>query len=437
MDQQIQEYGETPEQVLLVGVHDPRANDWETQDSLDELGLLTETAGAVVVRQFICRQRVPHAGLFIRRGKAEEIADMIKTDAIDTVVFDEDLSPAQGRNLERIFEVKVIDRTQVILDIFAERAHTKDGRLQVELARLQYQLPRLRHMWSHLERQRGGIGVRGGPGEQQLEVDRRYLEQQIERVRKELKGVRRHRAELRRGRRRHGWALISLVGYTNAGKSTLLNRLTQATVQTEDKLFVTLDPTTRQLRLPNHQPALMTDTVGFIKKLPHHLVEAFKATLEEVVEADVLVHVVDASHPRAHDQIEAVNAVLRDLGVKGKTIIGVMNKADSFTNPNQWKKLADEFERCVVLSARTGVGVDDFADEVADVLKERYLPVQLEIPLSEARAIARVRGVANILEEKYDYQSMKLKARIPAHLLGEYEQYLVEDSKDGYSGEVE
>ena len=306
--------------------------------------------GATVTGRFLVRQQKIKAGHYIGTGKAEEISDWIKENRVSMVVFDDDLSPAQGRNLENVFEVRVLDRTQLILDIFAQRAQTKEGCLQVELAQHQYLLPRLRRMWTHLERQKGGIGLRG-PGETQLEMDRRRIEDLIRTLKRDLELVRTRRAEQRRGRKRHGWALVSIVGYTNAGKSTLLNRLSGADIFAEDQLFATLDPTTRQVELPNHEPMLMTDTVGFIQKLPHHLVESFKATLEEVVEADLLVHVVDASHPQVDMQIEAVHTVLDEIGGLEKPMLYVFNKIDNEKGHNAAKRLARQYPRSVAVSA--------------------------------------------------------------------------------------
>jgi GTP-binding protein HflX len=343
------------------------------------------------------------------------------------VVFDDDLSPAQGRNLERIIGVRVIDRTQLILDIFALHAHTREGALQIELAQLEYLIPRLRHMWTHLERQQGGIGLRG-PGEKQLEMDRRRIQAQIGRLRKELKQVRKRRSEQRRGRRRHGWALLTLVGYTNAGKSTLLNRLTAADVLAYDKLFATLDPTTRKLALPNNQMALLTDTVGFIKKLPHHLVESFRATLEEVVEADYLVHVIDASHPHAEQQIAAVREVLRELGGEDTPTIHVLNKVDADSASRQVGHLGRLVGGAVPVSALTGEGIESLLDAFADRLKNRNVEVRMRIPLSEGKLISDVRLGGKVIEEEYEDTAVVMEARLPPRLLGLCKRFCVDDA---------
>jgi GTPase len=370
---------DTPERAWLVAATLGDRPPAEVEDSVRELRALARTARAEVAGETLCRLRLLHPATYIGRGKAEEIAAEIKEADIRLVIFDDDLTPAQGRALEDLFGVRVVDRTQLILDIFAQRALTLEGSLQIELAQLRYLIPRLRGLWTHLERQKGGIGLKG-PGEKQLELDRRRIEQRIVRIRGQLQLVRQRRAELRRGRRRHGWALLTLVGYTNAGKSTLLNRLTDAGVLADDQLFATLDPTTRQLRLPNHQPCLLTDTVGFIRKLPHHLVEAFKATLEEVNEADLLLHVIDASQPRVDEQIAAVEAVLRELGAQGKPVLAVFNKTDLERGRHQAIRLADRFRHSTAISAATGDGTLALCQTIADLLSDRVAHLRLKIP---------------------------------------------------------
>lgn len=403
------------ETVLLVGVLLRGEEEWRVKDTMDELAQLAETAGAEVKGRFLCRQPKIKAGHYIGSGKALEIADWIKENPVSLVVFDDDLSPAQGRNLETKFEVRVLDRTQLILDIFAQRAKTKEGCLQVELAQHQYLLPRLRRMWTHLERQQGGIGLRG-PGETQIEVDRRRINEMIGRLKEDLEFVRTRRTEQRRGRRRQGWALVSIVGYTNAGKSTLLNRLSDSDIYVADQLFATLDPTTRQVELPNHEPMLMTDTVGFIQKLPHHLVESFKATLEEVIEADLLLHVVDASHPQVELQIEAVLKVLDELGAIDKPMLYVFNKIDQEKGANAAKRLAVRFPNSVAVSALTGEGTDRLFDELADILKSRKITLKLSVPLSEGKLIALLQKNDSILEQDYEGGNADLLVRVSPQL---------------------
>ncbi len=414
------------ETALLVGVQQRGQTEHDVEDSLEELAQLTDTAGGRVVGQFVCRQNRPFAGLFIASGKAEQIADWIDEHRPTTVIFDDDLTPAQGRNLEKIFKIKVIDRTQMILDIFAQHARTREGCLQIELAQLDYLLPRLRRMWTHLERQKGGIGMHG-PGESQLETDRRRIEERMARIRKELVQVRRHRYELRRGRRRHGWALASLVGYTNAGKSTLLNALTGANVKAYDQLFATLDPTTRQIRLPNNQSMLMTDTVGFIRKLPHGLVESFKATLEEVAEADLLVHVIDASHPQVEAQVEAVHEVLEEIGAGDKPVMAVLNKIDTDVGRSNAPRLARTLGRAIPVSAKTGEGLEEMLQEFCDRLRDRNIRVRLRIPLREGKLIATLHGTANVLSEEYEDEHAVMDADVPVRMRGLLEPYLLEN----------
>ena len=411
------------ESALLVGVQQRGQTRADLEETLEELAQLTATAGGRVVGQIICRADVPHPGHFIGSGKAAEIAEWIQEHQPDTVIFDDDLSPAQGRNLEQMLKTKVIDRTQMILDIFAQHARTREGCLQIEWAQLDYLLPRLRRMWTHLERQRGGIGMHG-PGESQLETDRRRIEERMARLRKELAQVRRHREELRRGRRRHGWALASLVGYTNAGKSTLLNALTGAHVKAYDQLFATLDPTTRQIDLPDNQSMLLTDTVGFIRKLPHALVESFKATLEEVVEADLLIHVVDAAHPQVEKQIQAVNDVLEEIGAAGKPVVHALNKIDCAAGRTTAPRLARRLPHAVACSARNGTGLVDVLDELSDRLRHRTQRVQLRIPVKEGKLIATLQGNANVLREKYEDDMAWIEADIPARLAGQVAPYL-------------
>src|SRR4029077_14782172 len=321
----------THERALLVGLEKDGVSKWDLRDSLEELRELASSAGAQVVDTVTQRLSKPTAPFYIGKGKAELIRESFQDQQVTSVIFDNELSPAQGRNLENLFSRKVLDRTQLILDIFAQRARSRQGRLQIELAQLQYLLPRLTRMWTHLSRQTGGIGTRG-PGETQLEVDRRRVQERIARLERDLRGVRKNRTVQREGRLRRNWPVASLVGYTNAGKSSLLNSLTGAGVIAEDLLLATLDPTTRQVVLPNRQKVLLTDTVGFIRKLPHTVIASFKATLEEVQLADLLIHVVDISHPQYRDQMLAVEETVAELGADGKQTVIVFNKIDRVTD---------------------------------------------------------------------------------------------------------
>ena len=404
---------DAPERAWLVATSlgdQPRA---EVEDSLRELRALADTAQAEVAGETLCRLRAFQPATYVGRGKAEQIAAAARDAGAELIIFDDDLTPAQGRSLEEIFGVRVVDRTQLILDIFAQRALTVEGRLQIELAQLHYLIPRLRGLWTHLERQKGGIGLKG-PGEKQLELDRRRIEPRSGRIRDQLQLVRQRRAELRRGRRRHGWALLTLVGYTNAGKSTLLNRLTDAGVLADDQLFATLDPTTRQLRLPNHQQCLLTDTVGFIRKLPHHLVEAFKATLEEVNEADLLLHVIDASQPRVDEQIAAVEAVLKELGAQGTPVLAVFNKTDLERGRNQAIRLTERFRHSVAISAVNGDGTAALCQTIADLLRDRVAHLRLKIPVGEGKFIAALHANGKVLAQKVRGNHLHVEAVVPA-----------------------
>ena len=400
---------DAPERAWLIATHLENLPRSEVEESLRELRALTSTANASVAGETLCRLREIHPATYIGRGKAKQIAENIQVSNVKLAIFDDDLSPAQGRALEEILAVRVVDRTQLILDIFAQRALTLEGGLQIELAQLRYLIPRLRGLWTHLERQKGGIGLKG-PGEKQLELDRRRIEERITRIRAQLQIVRQRRAELRRGRRRHSWSLLTLVGYTNAGKSTLLNRLTDAGVLADDQLFATLDPTTRQVRLPNHQPCLLTDTVGFIRKLPHHLVDAFKATLEEVNEADLLLHVIDAAHPCVEEQIAAVEKVLGELGAQDKPVLAVFNKTDLERGRNQAIRLSDRFRHSASISAVTGDGTNLLCQTIADLLRERVAHLRLRIPVTEGRWMAALHANGKVLEQKVRGKSLHVEA---------------------------
>ncbi len=354
------------ERVLLIGLEKDGVSKWDLRDSLDELRELANSAGAYVVDTITQKLPKPTAPFYIGKGKAELIKESFQDQQVTSVIFDNELSPAQGRNLEDLFSRKVLDRTQLILDIFAQRARSREGRLQIELAQLHYLLPRLTRMWTHLSRQTGGIGTRG-PGETQLEVDRRRVQDRIGRLERDLEEVRKHRAVQRQGRKRHQWPVAAVVGYTNAGKSTLMNLLTGAGVVAEDRLFATLDPTTRSLTLPNKQRILLTDTVGFLRKLPHTLIESFKATLEEVVEADLLIHVVDASHPRLDEHMEAVDAVIKEIGAYGKQTLVIFNKIDVLVDRSLVEAHLEKFP-----GQRGDLGPDRGRDRRADPGSAKY-----------------------------------------------------------------
>ena len=416
-----EQQGET-ERVFLVGVELKKTGGVGVEESMEELAELATTAGATIAGEGTQKLDRPQGATFIGKGKAGEFAEKAKSERVDTVIFDDELSPAQTRNLERIFDCKVLDRTALILDIFAQRASTREGKMQIEMAQLQHILPRLTRMWSHLSRQKGGIGMRGD-GESQLEVDRRRIQERISRLHRELKIVKRVRSTQRQGRQRKNWPLVSIVGYTNAGKSTLLNALTGAEVVSEDRLFATLDPTTRRLRLPGNQNALLSDTVGFIRKLPHQLVESFKATLEEVVEADILLHVVDASSTSASDQIEAVNEVLKEIEGDNKPTLMVFNKVDRLAGRSENLHWCYEHANAVAVSARTGKGLENLQTELSTMLRPIRQCMHLKIPAIDGATIARVRAVGQVEGERYDDEWAHFQARIPQHNQSEFERY--------------
>jgi GTPase len=415
------------ERVFLVGVELKSRNGADIRDSLDELGELAATAGGAVIGDGVQKLDSLNPATFIGKGKADEFADFCRRNDVDTIIFDDELSPAQSRNLEKIFNAKILDRTSLILDIFAARARTREGKLQIELAQLQHLLPRLTRFWGHLSRQKGGIGMRGGEGETQLETDRRRVLDRITRIRDELEVVRRQRATQRQGRQRQQWPLASIVGYTNAGKSTLLNALTGACVLSEDKLFATLDPTTRRLRLPSNQNVLLTDTVGFIRKLPHDLVESFKATLEEVVQADLLLHVVDISHAQAAEQIEAVNRVLEEIGAAGKSTLLVFNKIDRNGGTEHLRTVLERHPNAVAVSALTGEGIPELLHELGILLRPVREFLELSVPHTEAAVIARLHEIGQVVERDYGGATARFKARIPPHFHHEFRPFVVRE----------
>jgi GTP-binding protein HflX len=416
-----------PERVFLIGVELKSRTAADIRESLAELAELAETAGAQIVGEGVQKMAVPVAATYIGPGKAAEFAATCKGQDVDTIVFDDELSPAQTRNLEKIFGCKIMDRTALILEIFGQRARTREGKLQIEHAQLEYLLPRLTRFWSHLSRQRGSTGSIGGEGESQLEADRRKISERLEKIASELDKVRRQRETQRAGRQRSQWPLASIVGYTNAGKSTLLNALTGSGVLAEDKLFATLDPTTRRLRLPTNQNVLLTDTVGFIKKLPHGLVEAFKATLEEVVQADLLLHVVDISHPQAAEQIEAVNLVLAEIGAAEKPVLMIFNKMDQLTGGLP-AAVREKYPNSVAISAKTGAGIAPLLAELGIQLRPVREFLDLRVPQEKAAVIARIHAVGQVVTSRYSGKTARFKVRIPPHLHAEFAAYILSEA---------
>ena len=403
------------ERAILIGLETEGVSKWDLRDSMDELRELASSAGAEVVDSVTQKLQRPTAPYYIGKGKAELIRDSIQKQRVTSVIFDDELSPAQGRNLETLLSRKVLDRTQLILDIFAQRARSREGRLQIELAQLQYLLPRLTRMWNHLSRQTGGIGTRG-PGETQLEVDRRRVQERIARLERELEAVRKTRAVQRQGRKRHQWPVAAVVGYTNAGKSTLLNLLTGADVIAANQLFATLDPTTRSFTLPNKQRVLLTDTVGFLRKLPHTLIESFKATLEEVHEADLLIHVADLSHPRIDDQMEAVDSVIKELDAYGKQTLIVFNKIDNLIDCDLVKAYLQRFPESVAISARTGEGMATLVQALEGALSAWRLRSRFQIPANESALLAEIHRLGHVIELSYQGDIAVVVAHVPPHL---------------------
>lgn len=410
---------ERQERIILVGVETAEGDD--TRQSLEELEELGQTAGAVTVGMVIQKRERMHPGTYIGKGKIEEVAQLVRSRQADTVVCDDELSPAQLRNLSDALDVKVIDRTVMILDIFAKHATTNEGKLQVELAQLRYRSSHLIGERSELSRLGGGIGTRG-PGEQKLEQDRRLIRNRISQLKKELEQVTRTRTLTRKKRQENSIPVVAIVGYTNAGKSTLLNYLTGAGVLSQDKLFATLDPTTRKLTTEEGEEFLLIDTVGFIRKLPHHLIQAFRSTLEEAKYADIILHVVDCSNPDMDAQMFTVYETLHRLEVGDKKIITAFNKIDLSDGTDVLKDL--KADRTVRISAKTGDGIPDLIEAISKTAREGKLVVEKTFSYAEAAGISTVRGIGKILEEDYRNEGIYIKAEIPA----EYE-YLFVDKK--------
>ena len=396
------------ERVILVGVSQQDGDDAE--DSVAELAELVETAGAVVVGTLIQKRENIHPGTYVGTGKVFELEELIEQTGATGIVCDDELSPAQLKNLEEALKTKVMDRTLIILDIFAARASTSEGKIQVELAQLKYRLSRLRGLGRSLSRLGGGIGTRG-PGEKKLEMDRRLINSRVAQLNRELKEVQRHREVNRQQRKRSGLPVVAVVGYTNAGKSTLLNHLTNAEVLEEDKLFATLDPTTRILELTNNQKVLMTDTVGFIRKLPHHLIDAFRSTLEEAKYADIILHVVDASNPQMDKQMYIVYDTLRNLEVEGKKIITAFNKTDRIGQPEPLHDF--RAERTVHISAKYGDGLEDLKNILEEILREEKDFLECTIPYRDAGVIQKIREKGELLSEEYREDGIFVRAWVP------------------------
>lgn len=398
--------------VLVSVVLDGRSTN---VDPLEELEGLAKTAGAKVAAGLVQRRESPDATTYLGKGKVEELRRLVDEKGADVAIFDNDLSPAQIRNLEEAIKVKVLDRTELILDIFATHAQTYESRLAVELAQLEYSLPRLKRMWTHLSRIKMGIGMRG-PGEKQLEVDRRLVEKRIHDLRTELKEVEKRKE--RQVAARHDHMTVSLVGYTNAGKSTLMNALTDAGVRAEDKLFATLDTRTRRWHLPNWGPVLLSDTVGFIRDLPHGLVASFKATLEEARQADLLLHVADATSPAVYEQITTVYKVLAELGIEAKDTLLVLNKVDALDSPERLDGILNRYPNAVPVSARTQTGFERFALAVSDSLSRSFLDLDVETGVANGRLMAYLAAHGEILSRRYEGERVTLHCKLAQKHLG-------------------
>ncbi len=410
------------EKIVLVGVSGRGVTDEATEASLDELALLIDTAGANEAARITQRRDAPDPALYIGKGKAQELLEVsLEVDA-DTVVFDNELAPAQQFNLEKFLGRTAIDRTAVILDIFAQNAHTPEGRAQVELALLRYRLPRMRRVKGSFMQQVGRIGSRG-PGETQLETDRRKITGRINRLEGELRDLQKNRQLQRKARQRTRLAQVSIVGYTNAGKSTLLNRLTDAGVLVENRLFATLDPTTRRLSLPGGEPVLLTDTVGFVRNLPHSLVEAFKSTLELTTEADLLVHVIDGSAADPHGQIAAVRIVLTEIGAGEVPQLFVINKAD--ISPQAAAELVEEFPGSVAISALAGTGIEALLDALSGRLRALAVVTHLLVPYDRGDILASIHREGQVLDETHEPEGIAIRARLDRGASGKLAAFVV------------
>jgi GTPase len=431
------------ERAFLVGVeiHDNKQL-LSLEDSLAELALLADTAGVDVVGELTQRLRRPNVETYIGPGKVDELKALAEETLSEVVIFDDELSPRHLRELEKALgkNIRVVDRTALILDIFAQHAHTREGMLQVELAQYEYNLPRLTRAWTHLERQAGGGGGRAGstggvglrgPGETQLEVDRRSIRTRISHIKRELEKVEAHRMRYRAQRKRSRIPTVALVGYTNAGKSTLLNRLAKSEVYVADQLFATLDPTTRRVQLPGDELALFTDTVGFIQKLPTSLVAAFHATLEEIAEADLLLHIVDISHPNALDQFQAVQETLEEIGADHIPMVTALNKADQLNHPENARETLQGFSKAVAISALEGAGITDLLHLIREELFEAYSPIHVRLPYKQGALISLFHELGQVERVEHERGGVVMQGRIPGRLLAQFSAWHIKSNQTG------
>ncbi|MGB1874902.1 MAG: GTPase HflX [Akkermansiaceae bacterium] len=427
---EVRDKPEMVERALLIRIYSDKREEDEAISLLDELGELVTTLGIGVVESCLVHTRALHKKFLCGTGKAQELVDLAKAHECDCIVFDNMFLPSQQRNWEELANLCVIDREEVILDIFSQRAHTREARLQVDLARMQYSLPRLARMWGHLDREgggagggKGGGGAARGMGEQQIEVDRRLARTRIDQCKRELAEVRKQRGTRRKEREKQGIPCAAIAGYTNAGKSTLLNRLSGSEVMAKDMLFATLDTTTRSIELPDGQPLLLTDTVGFVRNLPHRLVEAFKATLEESVLADFIIHVLDASSPEVEKFHQTTVGVLEELGAGDKPVITVLNKVDVLNDPVKLAGLEVSFPNTVSVSALTGEGMDELLVRCSQMLADRVSTQTYRIPQSRGDLSGLLHRDAKVLETEYDGNDVIMKAVVPASIAGKLSEY--------------
>ncbi len=420
---EIRQKDKMTERALLIGAYIDPAKKAEAQSLLEELAELVETLGIPIIERQLISHRENHARYLIGSGKAQEIVDFAKEHECDVLIFDNDLSPSQQRNWETLAGMTVADRQEIILDIFGARAQTREARIQVDLARMQYSLPRLTRAWSHLGQQGGGIGAKG-EGESQLEQDKRKIRLQIDRLKRELEQVRRARATQRKDRKRAPVPNAAIVGYTNVGKSSLLRRLTGAEVFIEDKLFATLDTTTRKIALPNKQPLLLTDTVGFVRNLPHQLVEAFKATLEEAALADFLIHLLDASQEEVMEFYNTTMRVLAELGADTKQMLVVFNKIDKVREPHVLPALRRHFPEAVFVSVQTGEGMDELIARISEFVARGTITVELRLPSARADLLARLHRDGTVRDVQYEPDFTRVAATIPTRSLEIFAPFL-------------
>jgi len=408
---------ENPKTAFLISTYQSSQDKKVCEESLEELSRLAETAGLQTIEKVPCHLRKIEAGTFLGKGKLEELVYQSQALNTDIVIFDDEITPHQQRNLENLFKTTVIDRTELIIEVFAQRAQTKEARLQIELASAKYQLPRLKRLWTHLSRQSvGGKGYLKGEGEKQIEIDRRLIRRRIDQLNDEIKEVIAQRSVQRSQRLRSGIPTFAIVGYTNAGKSTLLRALTKADVLVEDKLFATLDTTTRKYFLPNRQEVLLIDTVGFIRKLPHDLVLAFKSTLEEALYTDVLIHLIDVSHPAAESQAESAMQVLKELGALDRPIITVLNKIDQCSQPNLLQRFRVKYPKTIAISALEGKGFDQLTEMMMEELKAMRKTFNLRIPQSHYALVSELMREARVFSCVYDENDIVLEVEIPKRL---------------------